>query len=104
MADVVPGEERGYSVVELLGVMVILGVVLSGLTAVFVSGSNASVDLNRRFAAAGASRARPDSRRHPLREGGAGVDDQLVRRSQAGRRQLLLKGAFIRVAPHAAAR
>jgi prepilin-type N-terminal cleavage/methylation domain-containing protein len=51
MADVVPGEERGYSLVELLVVMVILGVVLSGLTAVFVSGSNASVDLNRRFEA-----------------------------------------------------
>jgi len=45
------GEERGYTLVELLVVMVILGVVLSGLTAVFVSGSNASVDLNRRFAA-----------------------------------------------------
>jgi prepilin-type N-terminal cleavage/methylation domain-containing protein len=49
--DVVPGEEHGYTLVELLVVMLILGVVVSGLTAVFVSGSSASVDLNRRFAA-----------------------------------------------------
>jgi prepilin-type N-terminal cleavage/methylation domain-containing protein len=49
--DVVPGEEHGYTLIELLVVMLILGVVVSGLTAVFVSGSSASVDLNRRFAA-----------------------------------------------------
>lgn len=44
-------EEHGYSLVELLVVMVILSVVLSGLTAVFVSGSTAEVRLNRRFQA-----------------------------------------------------
>jgi len=49
--DVVSGEEHGYTLIELLVVMLILGVVVSGLTAVFVSGSSASVDLNRRFAA-----------------------------------------------------
>jgi len=43
--------EEGYSLIELLVVMVILGTVLAGLTTVFVSGSNAEADLNRRFQA-----------------------------------------------------
>jgi Tfp pilus assembly protein PilW len=42
-------ENGGYSVVELLTVMVILSVVLGGLTTLFVSGSNASLDQSRRF-------------------------------------------------------
>lgn len=42
-------DERGYSLVEMLVVMAILGVVISGLTTIFVSGSRAEVDLNRRF-------------------------------------------------------
>lgn len=45
------GEEHGYSLIELLVVMVILGIVVGSLTTVFVSGSNAEVDLNRRFQA-----------------------------------------------------
>jgi prepilin-type N-terminal cleavage/methylation domain-containing protein len=44
-------EERGYSLVELLVVMVILSMVLAGLTTVFVGGSTAEVRLNQRFQA-----------------------------------------------------
>lgn len=44
-------DERGYSLVELMIVMVILGIVLGSLTTVFVSGTRAELDLNRRFQA-----------------------------------------------------
>ncbi len=44
-------DERGYTMVEMLVVMLILGIVLTGLTTVFVSGSHAEIDLNRRFQA-----------------------------------------------------
>jgi prepilin-type N-terminal cleavage/methylation domain-containing protein len=44
-------DERGYSLVELLMVMVILLIVLGTLTSVFVSGTKAELDLNRRFQA-----------------------------------------------------
>jgi prepilin-type N-terminal cleavage/methylation domain-containing protein len=43
--------DGGYSLVELLTVMVVLSVVLGGLTTVFVRGSNNELDLNRRFVA-----------------------------------------------------
>jgi len=49
--NVLAAREEGYSLVELLIVMVILGTVLASLTTVFVSGSNAEIDLNRRFQA-----------------------------------------------------
>ena len=44
-------DERGYTLVEMLVVMAILGVVIAGLTTVFVSGSRAELDMNRRFQA-----------------------------------------------------
>jgi prepilin-type N-terminal cleavage/methylation domain-containing protein len=44
-------EEAGYSLIELLVVLVILGTVLGGLTTVFVSGSKAELDMNLRFQA-----------------------------------------------------
>ena len=44
-------DERGYTLVEMLVVMVILSVVVGGLTTVFVSGSRAEMGLNRRFQA-----------------------------------------------------
>jgi prepilin-type N-terminal cleavage/methylation domain-containing protein len=44
-------DERGYTLVEMLVVMTILGVVIAGLTSIFVSGSRAELDLNRRFQA-----------------------------------------------------
>jgi prepilin-type N-terminal cleavage/methylation domain-containing protein len=40
--------EHGYSLIELLVTMVILGVVLSGLTTVFISGSSAEINLDLR--------------------------------------------------------
>jgi prepilin-type N-terminal cleavage/methylation domain-containing protein len=43
--------ERGYSLVELLTVMVILGIVMAGLTDIFVSGMKSEVDMNNRFQA-----------------------------------------------------
>jgi prepilin-type N-terminal cleavage/methylation domain-containing protein len=43
--------ERGYSIVEMLTVLVIMGIVMTGLTTVFVSGSKAETDMNRRFQA-----------------------------------------------------
>lgn len=42
-------QEGGYTLVELVVVMAILGVVMTGLTTVFVGGSNAEVKLNNRF-------------------------------------------------------
>lgn len=43
--------ERGFSLVEMLTVMAIMSVVLTGLTTLFVQGSNAELDMNRRFEA-----------------------------------------------------
>jgi prepilin-type N-terminal cleavage/methylation domain-containing protein len=45
------GRERGYSLVEMLIVMAILGVVMGSLTTVFVQASNAEQDMNNRFQA-----------------------------------------------------
>lgn len=44
-------DEHGYTLVEMLVVMAILGVVIASLTGIFVSGSRAELDLNRRFQA-----------------------------------------------------
>jgi prepilin-type N-terminal cleavage/methylation domain-containing protein len=44
-------QSRGYTAVEVLTAMVILGIVLGGLLTVFVSSSNAQVEANRRFQA-----------------------------------------------------
>jgi prepilin-type N-terminal cleavage/methylation domain-containing protein len=46
-----PRGEAGYSLVEMLTVMVIMSVVFSGITTVFVSGSKAQADQDRRFQA-----------------------------------------------------
>jgi prepilin-type N-terminal cleavage/methylation domain-containing protein len=43
--------ERGYTLVEMLTVMVVLGVVITSLTTVFVSASNSETDMNNRFQA-----------------------------------------------------
>jgi prepilin-type N-terminal cleavage/methylation domain-containing protein len=44
-------DEHGYSLVEMLTVLVILGIVMGGLTTLFVQGSNAEIDMNKRFQA-----------------------------------------------------
>lgn len=43
--------EAGYSLVEMLTVMTIMSVVLSGLTHIFVTASHADLDMQNRFAA-----------------------------------------------------
>ena len=43
------GKEGGYSLVELLTVMAILGVVIGGISTLFVAGINSSADQTRRF-------------------------------------------------------
>jgi prepilin-type N-terminal cleavage/methylation domain-containing protein len=43
--------ERGFTLVEMLTVMAILGVVLTGITTLFVAGLNSEVDMNNRFQA-----------------------------------------------------
>jgi prepilin-type N-terminal cleavage/methylation domain-containing protein len=43
--------ERGYTLIEMLIVMVIMGVVTTAVTTLFVTGSNAELDMNNRFQA-----------------------------------------------------
>jgi prepilin-type N-terminal cleavage/methylation domain-containing protein len=43
--------QRGYSLVEMLIVLVVMGIVTGSLTTVFVSASNSEVDMNNRFQA-----------------------------------------------------
>jgi prepilin-type N-terminal cleavage/methylation domain-containing protein len=43
--------EGGYSLIEMLTVMVIMGIVMSSLTTVFVSASNSETDMNNRYQA-----------------------------------------------------
>jgi prepilin-type N-terminal cleavage/methylation domain-containing protein len=52
--------ERGYTMIELLMVMIIMTTVVTSLTALFVSGSRASVELNQRFEAQQAARVAAD--------------------------------------------
>ena len=43
--------ERAYTLVELITVMLIMSIVMTGITTVFVQGSNAELDMNNRFQA-----------------------------------------------------
>lgn len=58
--------ERGYSLVEMLTVMAIMSVVLTGLTTLFVQGSNAELDMNRRFQAQQEARVALDKLRREI--------------------------------------
>jgi len=58
--------EEGFSLVEMLTVMVIMSVILTGLTTLFVQGSNAELDLNRRFEAQQDSRVALDKIRREI--------------------------------------
>jgi len=56
------GEERGYSLIEMLATMVILTIVLTALTNIFVTGSHAELDISDADAVRDAfERARPDA-------------------------------------------
>ena len=43
--------ERAYTMVEMITVMLIMSIVMTGITTVFVQGSNAELDMNNRFQA-----------------------------------------------------
>jgi len=58
--------EAGYSLVEMLTVMVIMSIVFSGITSVFVSGSKAQYDQDRRFQAQLAGRLALDKMRKDI--------------------------------------
>ena len=56
-------DERGFTMVEMLIVCMILGVVLTGITAVFVSGSHSELNLNNRVQAQQAAQLALDALR-----------------------------------------
>jgi prepilin-type N-terminal cleavage/methylation domain-containing protein len=58
--------ERGYSLIEMLTVISILGVVMTGLTTLFIQGSNAQLDMNRRFQAQQDARVALDKMRREI--------------------------------------
>lgn len=58
--------ERGYTLVEMLTVISILSVILTGLTTLFIQGSNAQMDMNRRFEAQQSSRVALDKLRREI--------------------------------------
>jgi prepilin-type N-terminal cleavage/methylation domain-containing protein len=58
--------DRGYSLVEMLTVMVIMSVVFAGITDIFVSGSKAQADQDNRFQAQLATRLALDKIRKDI--------------------------------------
>lgn len=58
--------ERGYTLVEMLTVLVIMGVVMGGLTTVFVSATNSETDMNNRFQAQLTARLALDKMRREI--------------------------------------
>jgi prepilin-type N-terminal cleavage/methylation domain-containing protein len=58
--------EGGYSLIEMLTVLVILGVVMSSLTTVFVAASNSELDMNNRFQAQMTARLALDKMRREV--------------------------------------
>jgi prepilin-type N-terminal cleavage/methylation domain-containing protein len=60
------GGEAGYSLVEMLTVMVIMSIVFAGITDVFVSGSKAQADQDNRFQAQLATRIAMDKMRKDI--------------------------------------
>jgi prepilin-type N-terminal cleavage/methylation domain-containing protein len=72
--------ERGYSLVELITVMAIMGVVMTGVTTLLVQGSNAEVDMNGRFQAQQSARVAFDKIR---REGHCASVATLTGQTQA---------------------
>jgi prepilin-type N-terminal cleavage/methylation domain-containing protein len=60
------GSESGYTLIELLQVTVILGVVLTALTTVFVRAMNSELEMNRRFTAQQEARLAVDRMRREI--------------------------------------
>ena len=58
--------ERAYTMVELITVVAIMGIVMTGITTVFVQGSNAELDMNNRFQAQSATRIALDKIRKDI--------------------------------------
>ncbi len=58
--------QRGYSLIEMLIVLSIMGVVMGALTTVFVQASNSELDLNNRFQAQQESRLALDKMRREV--------------------------------------
>ena len=58
--------EEGYSLVELLTVLVIMGLVVGGIVTLFARGINASADQNRRFQAQQSARLALDKMRREI--------------------------------------
>jgi prepilin-type N-terminal cleavage/methylation domain-containing protein len=58
--------ERGYSLIEMLTVITIMGVIMAGLTTVFVGASQAELDMNRRFEAQQQARVALDKLRREI--------------------------------------
>ena len=65
--------ESGYSLIEMLTVLAILGVVMGGLTTVFVSATNADADMNNRFQAQQGARLGLDKLRREVHCASAGT-------------------------------
>ena len=59
-------EQGGYTLVEMLTVLLILGVVMGGLTSVFVTATNADADMNNRFRAQQTARLALDKLRREV--------------------------------------
>ena len=60
------GGQGGYSMLELLMVMAILGTILGAVTTLFVQASNAEFDMNRRFQAQQSARVAIDKMRREI--------------------------------------
>lgn len=60
------GSSAGFTLIELIGVMLILVVILTAVTALFISGSRAEIDLNRRFQAQTEARTATDRMRQEV--------------------------------------
>ena len=58
--------ERGYTLIELLIVMLMLGAILTGLTLVFMRAYNAELEMNRRFQAQQDARVAVDRMRREI--------------------------------------
>ena len=58
--------ERGYTLIELLMVLAILGTIVGAITTLFVQATNAEFDMNRRFQAQQSARVAIDKMRREI--------------------------------------